>query len=178
MTVYARIQNGVVAELFTPPNGVSIASCFVASIATTFVPASAAVQQGWTYSGGNFTAPNVAQASLEARATAKLTACVAAGIAITCTSNPALNETFALDDTTMAQIGSVARDAASGLGLPMNLPVFIYPNLAGEPCQFTHDQVVGIYKAMRDLLFQLNTQAAIMAHGGQPSWPVQAATIA
>jgi hypothetical protein len=57
MTIYARIQNGVVAELFTPPNGVSIASCFVASIATTFVPASAAVQQGWTYSGGGFAPP-------------------------------------------------------------------------------------------------------------------------
>jgi hypothetical protein len=57
MTLYARVVNGTVMELFTPPNGVSIASCFVASIAAEFVPASAAVQQGWTYAGGGFAPP-------------------------------------------------------------------------------------------------------------------------
>jgi hypothetical protein len=54
MTTYARIQNGVVAEVFTPPSGVSIASCFVASVAAEFIPAPDDVQQGWTFEGGSF----------------------------------------------------------------------------------------------------------------------------
>jgi hypothetical protein len=57
MTTYARIQGGVVVELFTPPDGVSIASCFVASIAVEFVSAPDNVRQGWVYSGGSFAAP-------------------------------------------------------------------------------------------------------------------------
>jgi hypothetical protein len=102
---------------------------------------------------------------------------IAAGIAITSTVNSALNDTFALDDTTLTQIGSVARDAASGLGLPLGIPVFVYPNIAGEPCTFTSAQIIALYKAQRDLLFRLNTQAAIMGHGVTPVWPSQTATI-
>lgn len=102
---------------------------------------------------------------------------IADGIAITCTSNSALNKTFALDSVTMDQIGSVARDFASGLGLPMGAPTFTYPSKSGEPCEFTGTQVVALYRAQRDLLFQLNTQAAMIAHGAPPDWPAQAKTI-
>lgn len=104
---------------------------------------------------------------------------IAAGIAITCTGTPALNATYALDATTMDQIGSVARDAASGLGLPGGAASFTYPDASGQPRTFTSAQIVALYRAQRDLLFTLNSQAAILAHGGQPSWPAsQAADIA
>jgi hypothetical protein len=88
-----------------------------------------------------------------------------------------LNAVYGLDQTTMDQIGSVARDAASGLGLPGDGDTFTYPDLAGVPHVFGEPTCIGIYKAMRDLLLKLNTQAAIMTNLGTPSWPVQTATI-
>lgn len=176
MTLYARIQNGLVTELYTPPSGFELADCFTPDILDQFVevPPGVSPDRRWTYANGSFSPPSLPPSVVAGQILAEK---IAAGIAITCTGNPALNETFALDDTTLTQIGSVARDAASGLGLPLGIPVFVYPNLAGEPCTFTPAQIIATYKAMRDLLFRLNTQAAIMGHGLSPSWPTQSATI-
>lgn len=102
---------------------------------------------------------------------------IAAGIAITSVSNPGLDCTMALDAQTMAEIGSVARDVSSGMGFPADLPVFIYPDITGQPRMFDEAQVVALYKVQRDLLFSLNTQAAIMRHGGPPDWPPQTGSI-
>ena len=102
---------------------------------------------------------------------------IADGIAITSLSNPEVNCTMALDQLTMEQIGSVARDAASGMGLPAGSNVFIYPDINGLPRRFSEAQIIGLYKAQRDLLFALNTQAAIASNGGEPDWPPQTGTI-
>jgi hypothetical protein len=103
---------------------------------------------------------------------------IASGIAITSTGTPTISATYALDDLTMNQIGPVARDFAAGFGLPGGASTFTYPDATGRPRTFTGPQMVALYKAMRDLLFMLNTQAAMMAHGATPSWPTQTATIA
>jgi hypothetical protein len=102
----------------------------------------------------------------------------AAGIAITSTGTPALNATYALDQTTLDQIGAVARDVAGGLGLPGGGASFSYPDIAGVPRSFTAANVQALYRAMRDLVFALDTQAAIANAGGVPAWPAQTATIA
>ena len=101
----------------------------------------------------------------------------AAGIAITCTSNPAIDATYALDDRSVAVIGSVARDVASGLDFPAGATTYDYPDLDGTPHTFNESQFVEFYKAARDLVNALTTQASIMAGGGTPAWPVQTATI-
>lgn len=103
---------------------------------------------------------------------------MAAGIAVTCDSNSALNAIYALDTTTMNQIGAVARDFAAGLGLPGGLTVFTYPDLGGTPRTFTGAQLVGLYTAQRNLLFGLNTQYSIASNGGTPAWPSQIGEIA
>ncbi|HXA23633.1 MAG TPA: hypothetical protein VNW90_15185 [Acetobacteraceae bacterium] len=113
-----------------------------------------------------------------ASASAILAQKIAAGIAITSTGTPALNATYALDPTTMEQIGSVARDNAASLGLPGGLPTFVYPDASGTPHTFTGSQIDAVYRAMRDLIFVLTTQAGVMAHGGSPVWPSQTAVIA
>lgn len=103
---------------------------------------------------------------------------LAAGIAITSTATPALDATYALDPTTLDQIGSVARDAGAGLGLPGGLSSFAYPDATGAPHSFSATDIAHLYKAMRDLVFALNEQAAVAEAGGSPSWPAQIATIA
>jgi hypothetical protein len=102
---------------------------------------------------------------------------IAAGIAITSTSTPDLTCTMALDSTTMDQIGAVARDASSGLGLPGGLDTFTYPDIDSTPRAFSQAQIIALYRAQRDLIYQLSTQAAIMRQGLVPSWPAQTATI-
>jgi len=107
-----------------------------------------------------------------------LAAKIADGIAITSFGDPeALSCTMALDAVTMEQIGSVARDAASGMGLPAGSPVFVYPDINGQPRVFTEARIIALYRAQRDLLYGLNTQAAIDRHGGTAAWPEQIGTI-
>lgn len=113
-----------------------------------------------------------------AAAANELATCKGNGIAITCTSSAAINATYALDDLTMAQVGSVARDVSSGLGFPNDAPTFTYPDITSAPHTFNETQFIGLYKAMRNLVSTLTTQAAVLANGGTPVWPAQTATIA
>lgn len=100
------------------------------------------------------------------------------GIAITCSGDAAVSATYALDAQTMTEVGSVARDAASGLGLPGGGETFIYPDKSGQPHAFTSARLIALYQAMRNLLWVLSTQAGIMKQGGTPTWPDQSAVIA
>jgi hypothetical protein len=102
----------------------------------------------------------------------------ALGIAIASTGTPAIDATYALDQTTLDQVGSVARDAAAGLGLPGGGATFVYPDIAGAPRTFTAAAIQGLYKAMRDCVFALNETAATLAAGGTAAWPDQRATVA
>jgi hypothetical protein len=106
-----------------------------------------------------------------------LATAIASGITIASTGTPALNGVYALDALTMDQVGAVARDAASGLGLPGGGSTFEYPDRAGTPMTFTEQQIIGLYKAMRDLLLGLNTAAATQRAGGTPTWPPQTGAI-
>lgn len=107
-----------------------------------------------------------------------LAAKLANGIAITSTGTPGIDATYALDATTLNQIGSVARDAAGGLGLPGSGATFAYPDITGAPKTFTAATIQDLYKAMRDCVFALNETADTLAQGGTASWPGQTATIA
>lgn len=129
------------------------------------------VNQRWTYDGAAFAAPPT-PSEPPPDFEQILANRVNAGILITSTSNPELNATYSMDTETMVEIGSVARDAASGMGLPGDGPTFTYQSRS-----FTEEQITACYKAMRNLLWVLNAQAAIMANGGTPTWPTQTATI-
>jgi hypothetical protein len=128
----------------------------------------------WTISGGNIVAVSAPPPTSDQVLASK----IALGIAITSTGAPSISATYALDATTLDQIGSVARDFSSGLGLPGDIMTFTYPDATGQPRTFTGDQLAALYRKQRNLLAVLNTQAAIMAHGGTPVWPTQTATIA
>lgn len=103
---------------------------------------------------------------------------IAAGITITSTSNPTnLSAVYALDSDTLNQIGSVARDVASGLGMPGGGTTFSYPDIHGSNHTFTASEIINLYKAQRDLLLNYNTQEAIQAAGGSASYASASVTI-
>ena len=111
MSIYARIQNGTIQELFTPPAGTTLAQCFHPDVAAQFVDVTTvtpAPQPNWTAveTGGTWTfaAPVVPVPTNAQLAQAAYDAAVAAGVQVTSTGTPALNGTYALDQTTLGRI--------------------------------------------------------------------------
>lgn len=96
MTTYARVQSGVVAEIFTPPNGFTLAESLVPMLAAECVALTGitpAPQQGWTATEVNgvrsFSAPPAPPSppgpTIQAQAMAALTVMDApGGCAIRC----------------------------------------------------------------------------------------------
>lgn len=99
------------------------------------------------------------------------------GIIIICTSDRSLNATYAIDQGRVDTIGGVAHDATSGFGFPSDLPYFDYADIDGVSHRFDETHIVSFYKATRDLMHGLVTQAQIMADGGTPVWPSNEVTI-
>lgn len=96
-----------------------------------------------------------------------------AGLAVTFTSAPELSSTYALDQRTVSQIQAVASDAANGLGLLFDAPVFAYPDKGGINRTFNSDQIQTLYKAMRDFTALVEYFAA----GQIPSPPSPSVTV-
>ena len=102
---------------------------------------------------------------------------ITAGIALTCTGNPMLNATYALDAVSTAQIFQLGL-FASQFGVFPGGAVQPYPDATGAPHIFTVAQFIAFLRAVAPLVSVLNTEAQIVAQGGAPSWPSQTATIA
>jgi hypothetical protein len=102
---------------------------------------------------------------------------LAAGIVITSTSNPDLDATYALDPTSTAQIFQIGLYASQFGVFPSGGGVVMYPEIRSLPRLFTIQQFIAFLRAVAPLVSALETQAAIMRAGGQPSWPDQSATI-
>lgn len=101
-TNYARVQGGVVMELFTAPDGTTLAQFFNASVAAQFVPVgNANPQQNWLYDGHNFSAPPApSPPTLAQQAQSALNS----GITVNSTGTPALNGIYACDLETRSNL--------------------------------------------------------------------------
>lgn len=100
----------------------------------------------------------------------RLSANITGGCAISSTAMPVLNTTWGLDSNTLDQIGSVARDDACGLGLPLGLGTFTYPDKSSTPVTMTGAQVQALYKALRDYTMSF-TQYVAGQTGSPPAQP-------
>lgn len=64
MQTYARLSNGIVAEILEIPDGAQIASMFHADIVTSCIAVSgdvaASIEPGWLFDGEHFAAPEIA----------------------------------------------------------------------------------------------------------------------
>jgi hypothetical protein len=94
--------------------------------------------------------PNTAPTSQQKYIKPESNAAIDEGMMAVCDTSPQLSTIWALDDLTLEQIGAVARDAASGLGLPMSQPTFAYPDRGGVMRQMNDLDVQKLYRAMRD----------------------------
>ena len=132
MPTYARIDDGIVAELYTPPAELAdtpIANLFHASL--QWVDVSAVHPQPearWSYNGRAFAPPLPAPPpTLQQQAMMLL----AEPAALQCTSLPALDGTYPIDQTTQMQITGIAAAISAGLGLPGGGATFNWPDAGG-----------------------------------------------
>lgn len=100
------------------------------------------------------------------------------GLQIISTSTPAINSTYGLDDTTLNQISALARDAAiPALGFPGGASTFDYPDIHGAPHTFNADNMIDLYKALRDYTSSFRTAIAARIMGFNIPLPTQPVTI-
>jgi hypothetical protein len=105
MPVYANVTNGRVAELFTPPHGLTIEQCFHPGM--TWVDITGRIPQpqvGWnaTMSGGIWTmaAPIIAPPTLAQQAQQIL----GTAVQVISTSQPSLNGTYPIDNESRVDV--------------------------------------------------------------------------
>lgn len=132
MSVYARVPGGMVVELFTPPAGFTLEQCFHPDIASQFVevPSGVTPAEGWSYSGGVFSAPAPPAPPTLAQQAA---AAIAAGCAIVSTATPVLSGTYACDDAAQGRINRVYSliQRAGGNAFPAGMTMLPWPDVSG-----------------------------------------------
>ena len=170
MSTYARIQNGTVAELFSPPTGVSITECFHPDLTWVECDGTPGVAPGWTYSLGVFAAPVAPKPTLAQQAQAMLSA----GCQIASTGTPALNATYAVDSLSQMHVVAVETSIAAGKGLPGGGGTVNWPDVTGALHAFTAANFSDFAAALRDFVFALS--AIVASNSG--TLPAQPVTIA
>jgi hypothetical protein len=178
MTVYARIANGVVAELFTMPVNSKFAISQMFNPALVWVDVtnvSPQPQQGWsaTQTGGtwSFAAPAPFVPTLTQQAQAAL----AAGIGITSTGTPSLNGTYAIDVASQQKINSVALFIAVNQKFPGGGTTYPWLDMSGTVHTFPSTTEFNAFAtAVADYVAQLDMIIAT----GTGTLPVSAVTIA
>jgi hypothetical protein len=152
MSIYARIQSGVVAELFTPPSGYTITDCFAPGLVWVDCTTTTGVAAGWTYNGSTFHAPvpvTPPAPTLAAQAQTLLNG----GLAITCTSDSTVNGIYTVSDSAVARITSIQTGINAGKGLPFGASTIGWVDAAGAPHLLTAAIFTEIGAAMRDFVY-------------------------
>ena len=165
---FAYSNNGQSFRAWDQPNNLAAGEVYFAS-----PPTSDQLAQAF---------PGYAQAVVVAALPAQMQTAVSAGLTIACAQNPsvcssAIATRWALDQTTLDQIGSVARDFGSSLGLPGGASTFTYPDAGRVPRTMTGAQVQAVYKAQRDYFLALDTAIYAASQGAPLVLPPAAVTI-
>lgn len=173
MPMWAYVYDGQVREL----TDVDPVGRFTPDMEWVDCTSVTGIAEGWLYSNATFEPPGSVVPPVDTQAQDELSNKINQGITITCTGTPAISAVYALDDDTLTEINSLAISANAGLGFPGGGNTFAYPDKSGQPRVFDTAHMVSLFKSMRDLVWQLKTQAAIMKNGGTAAWPSQSVTI-
>jgi hypothetical protein len=163
MTLYARSVSGIVAEIFTPPDGEAIADCFTPELVAQFVavPDGLAVVPGWTYDGTTFAPPAPpTPPTVQEQAQALL----GQPVTVVSTSLPdALNGIYPIDVATQVQINTIAGAINAGLGLPGGGVTFNWADTSGAMHPWPATQFTAFAKEVMNYGYALSQVA--QGHG-------------
>lgn len=170
---YARITNGIVAELFTLPAGSPpIAEMFHPSLTWVDVTnVSPAPQAGWSYSGGSFAPPPAPPAPTLAEQAAAM---LAVGCTISSTGTPTLNGTYACTPDGQNKISATALYCQINGKFPGGKTTMVWADAAGAPHTFpTTASFLAFATAIGDFVAALDE----VMLGQATALPAQPATI-
>lgn len=168
MSTYARIQNGVVMELFNPPPNVPITACFNAALTWVECDSVPGVGPGWTYDGTNFSAPAAPPApTLSEQASTAL----AGGCQIASTSTPSLNATYACTPSAIMNIQAEMISILVNGTFTNGNGSISWPDVTGTPRTFTVAQFKAFATAMGGFVGTLSPIASGMT-GTLPTLPL------
>ena len=169
MPTYARIQDGVVAELLT--TRANIQQMFHPALHWVDVTAlSPQPALGWVYAGGTFApapppppppAPTPAQAAAAA---------FAQGCRLVSRGTAALNGRYALDPASQANVIGVQTRINAGLGLPLGAATIDWPDADGGTHTLTAAQFTALATALSDYVYLVD-QFGIGAAATLPPQP-------
>lgn len=112
------------------------------------------------------------------KATADLSAKIAAGLAITSATYPALDGTYAIDPATQSKIQAVSLYIEVNGKFPAGYTAFPWEDVSGLTHTFpTTAEFLAFASAEADYVTRINLQSQVEAAGGTPSWPSASATI-
>lgn len=173
MALYARIDNGLVAELFSTTGNIS--ALFHPDLVWVDVTkASPQPLAGWTAVKPSgtwvFAAPVVPALTLPQQAQDAL----AAGFSVVSTGTPALSGIYSCDAIAQARITAIQTRINAGLGLPLSASAVDWIDIAGVVHAFTADEFTAFAHALSDYVYQLD----MIALGAGSALPAQPVTIA
>jgi hypothetical protein len=173
MTDYARVQGGVVMELFTPPAGFTLDQCFSPDIAAQFVavPSGAPCAQGWLYANGAFAAPPAPPAPTLAQ---QAQAALAAGVQITSTSTPGLNGVYACDPVSWAKVQGTSLYISVNGKFPAGMASLPWADIAGTAHSFS---TTAEFQAFATAIGDYVTELQMAVIGQATTLPAQPVTI-
>jgi hypothetical protein len=181
MTVYARVANGVVAELFTMPanSPFTISQMFNAALVWADVTnVSPQPQVGWVATpwsnnkGYTFAAPPAPPAPTPAQ---QAQAALTAGLAVNSTSTPALNGTYAIDPTSQMKINSVALYVAVNQKFPGGATSYPWLTMSGTASTFPS---IAEFDAFATAVADYVAQLDMIIATGAGTLPASSVTIA
>lgn len=168
MTVYARIEDGVVREVLDTPH--DIQNLFHGSL--VWVDATRAQPQpahGWRYANGSFSPPPPPPPPAPKDVAAQLTT---AGCAVTSKTDGVLNGTFPLDPASLRGLVALQTRINAQLGLPHGDKTVKVFDTAGKPHELTAEQVTKLAQAVDDYAYDLDMLARGQAEA-PPKQPVE-----
>lgn len=180
MAIYARIQNGVVAELFTPPAGVSITQCFHPSLVWVESDGTPGVAVGWTYNGSTFADPIAPVQTPAELAAAAYAAAISAGLAVTSTGTPTLDGVYGIEPSDVSDIMAEVQFIAAFAEFTNTTTTMLLWTQQGSavPVAFISTaQFMSFAKQAAQYVAACKLAADTVAAGGTATWPSNAVTI-
>jgi hypothetical protein len=104
-------------------------------------------------------------------------AAMGAGIGITCAGNHTLDGTYPIDEATWGQIAGIIAMLGAGLGLPNDAPTVPWPDVNGQPHQFSAEAFKLLAKAVRDYMLGLRITWNLLQAGQEADWPANPSDI-
>lgn len=175
MSTYARIDNGIVVEMFAPPPDITPTDVFDPSLVWVDCTSNANVAPGWiaTEAGGAWAFAPPADPpppTLPEQAAALLTT----PITVVSNSKSALNADYPNDDPTRSQIAAIMTKINAGNGLPGGGNTFNWPDVGGGARQWPGQQFADYAGQVADFIYQ----ATQVQQGHSTTLPSTTLTIA